>query len=126
MVSCVVLSALEDFVVGRPRGPWGMGGKVEEWGRGGGWFERGVEGTAGVLRVEADGVLIGTGSSSLGIVVGGRRASEYTSRRMSERPIIAAGWSAKYVSADSKWANARYGAFSATARCPRCNGLARI
>lgn len=99
---------------------------MDEWGRGGDWVESGVEGTAGVFRVEADGVLIGTGSSSLGIVVGGRRASEYTSRRISERPIIAAGWSAKYVSADSKWANARYGAFSATARCPRCDWLANI
>lgn len=82
---------VEDFVVGSPSGPCGIDGKVEECRRGGGWFVSGVVSTTDALRVEAEGVLIGTGNSSLGIVVGGRRSSEYISRRISERPIIAAG-----------------------------------
>lgn len=86
-----LLVPVDDLVIGSPSGPCEMEGKVEECFRGGGWFESGVVCTADVLRVEAEGVFISAGNSSLGIVVGGRSSSEYTSRRISERPIIAAG-----------------------------------
>lgn len=53
-----------------------MEGRVEECRNGGGWLASGVVGAADAFRVEADGVLSNVGSSSLGIVVGGRRSSE--------------------------------------------------
>lgn len=54
--------------------------------------------------VDADGVVRGCGMTSLGIEEGGSKSSVYISSKILESPMIAAGWSAKCVSADSKCA----------------------
>lgn len=94
---------------GRPRGPWVRKGTEEQGRMGGGWEANGVKVTVDVvdvLAVEAEGVVRGLGTTSLGIEGGGRRSSVYMSSSMFDRPIIAAGWSAKWLRADSKWARA--------------------
>ena len=64
----------ERFTVGRPRGPYEIVGTIEDCLCGAGCVVRGV--TDEVLRVEAEGVLMGPGRTRLGIAVGGRRSSE--------------------------------------------------
>ncbi len=73
---------------------------------------------AEVLRVLADGVIIGPGEISGGMEGGGKRSSVYISNKMFESPTIAEGWSVKWLSADSKRASAIYGDDSETASAP--------
>lgn len=96
---------------GRPRGPnvW-RDVEVDGW----------IIGVVVVLSVLAEGVLRGPDGMRGGIEGAGRRSSVYISRRIFERPTMAAGWSAKLFRADSNCASAVYGADSATARAPRC------
>ena len=54
-----------------------------------------------------------------GSVGGETIVEEAMSRRMLERPTMAAGWSGKCVTADSKWTRAIKGSDSARETCPR-------
>jgi hypothetical protein len=58
-----------------------------------------------------------------GSVGGETIVEEAMSRRMLERPTMAAGWSGKCVTADSKWTRAIKGSDSARETCPRWGWL---
>jgi len=83
---------------------------------GGGWAAFNVN----ALMVDADGVDAGFGRTRAGRAGGGRRSSVKMSKRISERPMMAAGWSAKCDRADSKFSRAMYGEAWSAARWPRC------